>query len=73
MSDLRERPALRKCDQPRQQYPAASLEPKPAPRSRAGERRAQADARLHQLPAFGPREEGSLIRRSDRSGKVVTW
>jgi hypothetical protein len=73
MRDLRERPALRKRDQPRQQCAAASLEPKPAPRSRAGEWRAQADARLHQLHSLGSRKEGSLIRRSDRFDKVVTW
>ena len=73
MSDLRERPALRKRDQPRQQQAAASLEPKPAPRSRAGERRAQTDARLYRLPALGSREEGSLIRRHQRVVKVVTW
>jgi hypothetical protein len=73
MSDLRERPALRKCDQPRQQYAASPLESQSASRPRTGERGAQADTRLHCLPAIGSREEGRLIRRNIPSGKVVTW
>ena len=73
MSDLRERPALRKRDQPRQQYAASPLEPQSASRPRTGERGAQADTRLHCLPAFGSREEGCLIRRNNLSGQVVTW
>src|SRR5580704_9720160 len=73
MRDLRERPALRKCDQPRQQYAAPALESEFAPRPRACERRAQAVTRVHQLPAIGPRQEGRLIRRIDSASKVVTW
>ena len=73
MSDLRERPALRKRDQPRQQYAASPLEPQSASRPRTGERGAQADTRLHCLPAFRSREEGCLIRRNNLSGQVVTW
>jgi hypothetical protein len=73
MPDLRERPALRKCDQPRQQYAAAAVESEFAPRPRACERRAQAVTRLHQLPAIRPREEGRLIQRIDSASKDVTW
>jgi peptidyl-prolyl cis-trans isomerase SurA len=72
MSDLRERPALRKRGQPRQQYAATSLASQPASRASAGERRSQADTRLHQLPALGSREEGRLIRRNQPLGRIFT-
>jgi hypothetical protein len=49
------------------------LESELAPRPRTCERRTQADTRVHQLPAIGPREEGRLIRRIDSASKVVTW
>ena len=60
MRNLRQRAALRKRHQPRQQHAAPPLESEFAERAGIGEWRAQAVARLHVLHTFGPCEEGCL-------------
>ncbi len=57
---LRQRAALRKRGQPREQYPATALESEPANGTSGGQWRSKARAGVHRVHPAGPRKESSL-------------
>src|SRR5215469_16167914 len=61
--NLRQSAALWKRGQPRQQYPASSLESQSQARPRGGRRSSQTGSRLHRMHPVGSSEKSCLSKK----------